>query len=101
MSPRNPLLIRWTESVWADVDGITDYLLAEGMAFVDVERFVQRIFAAPIHLATLPGAGKPGREPETREWRVGNTRYALVYAVRRDSLYILRVMHDSRQISES
>ena len=79
---------------------MTDYLLAEGMAFEEVECFVQRIFAAPASLATLPGAGKPGRVPGTREWRVRNTPYALVYAVREGCVYILRVMHDSRQFPE-
>lgn len=100
MSPRNPLHIRWTEKAWEDVDGITDYLLAEHMAFEDVESYVKRIFAAPATLVTLPGVGKPGRMQGTREWRVGNTPYALVYAVRGDSVYILRVMHGSRQFPE-
>jgi len=97
MSPRKPLPVRWTESAWADLDGITDYLLAEGVAFEAVEEYVKRIFRAPEYLATLPGAGKPGRMPDTREWLVNNTPYALIYAVHGDKIHILRVMHSSRQ----
>ena len=97
MSPHKSLPIRWTESAWADLDGITDYLLAEGVAFEAVEEYVKRIFKAPEYLATLPGAGKPGRMPNTREWLVKNTPYALIYTVRGDTVCILRVMHGSRQ----
>ena len=97
MSPRKPLPIKWTESAWADLDGITDYLLTEGVAFESVEEYMKRIFKAPEHLAMLPGAGKPGRIPDAREWLVKNTPYALIYTVRDDKVRILRVMHGSRQ----
>ena len=100
MSPRKPLPIKWTESAWADLDSITDYLLAEGMVFEAVEEYVKRIFKAPEHLSTLPGAGKPGRLPNTREWLVKYTPYALIYTVRDDKVRILRVMHGSRQFPE-
>ena len=82
------------------MDGITDYLLGETMAFDAVEEYVRRIFKAPEYLATLPGAGKPGRMPNTREWLVKGTPYALIYTVRDDKVRILRVMHGSRQFSE-
>ena len=97
MSLRKPLLIQWTQNAWQDLDGIVDYLLAENEAFEDVEKYIKRIFTAPEHLATLPGAGKPGRIHNTREWLVKDMPYALVYAINEDKLYILRVMHGSRQ----
>jgi len=100
MSPHESLPVKWTESAWADVDGITDYLLAEGMAFEAVEEYAQRIFKAPEYLAAFPGAGKPGRMPDTREWLVKNTPYALIYAVRDDKVRILRVMHGSRRFPD-
>ena len=100
MSPRKSLSIKWTESAWEDLDGITDFLLAEDMAFEAVEEYVKRIFKAPEHLATLPGAGKPGRMPNTREWLVKNTPYALIYTVYDGKVRILRVMHGSRQFPE-
>jgi toxin ParE1/3/4 len=100
MSLRNPLSIEWTTSAWADLDGIADYLLSEDVSFEAVEAFIKRIFQAPEHLATLPGAGKPGRMPITREWRVKDTPYALIYDVHNGRVRILRVMHDSRQFPE-
>ena len=100
MSARSPLPIKWTESAWEDLDGISDYLVSEGVAFEDVEDYVKRIFKAPEHLSTLPGAGKPGRVPNTREWLVKDTPYALIYRVAADKVQILRVMHGSRQFPE-
>lgn len=98
MSSRNPLPIKWTESSWEDLDGITDYLLGEGVPFEEVEGYIKRIFKAPEHLSTLPGAGKPGRMPNTREWLVKDTPYALIYRVKDNMVQILRVMHSSRQL---
>ncbi|MCL1940123.1 MAG: type II toxin-antitoxin system RelE/ParE family toxin [Desulfovibrionaceae bacterium] len=100
MSPRNPLPVKWTESAWEDLDGITDYLLAEGVAFEDVEDYAKRIFKAPEHFAVFPGAGKPGRMPGTREWLVKDTPYALIYRVLADRIQILRVMHGSSHFPE-
>lgn len=99
MSPRNAMPIVWTESAAHDLEGIADYLLGEGAPFADVEEYVQRIYAAPKYLATLPGAGKPGRMPGTREWLVKDAPYALVYAVRENSVRTLRVLHGARQLS--
>ena len=100
MSPRNPLPFEWTEPAAEDVDGIIDYLLGESLPFDAVEDYVKRIYKAPEHLAMLPGAGKPGRVPNTREWRVKDTPYALIYRALADRVQILRVMHDSRQFPE-
>ena len=71
--------------------------LPRGEAFELVEDFLNRIFSAPEHLALFPGAGKPGRVPGTREWRVQNTPYALIYAVRETAVYVLRIMDNIRQ----
>lgn len=100
MSSRNPLPIEWTESSWKDLDGVTDYLRGEGVPFEDVEEYIKRIFKAPEHLSTLPGAGKPGKMPNTREWLVMDTPYALIYRVKGNTVQILRVMHGSRQFPE-
>lgn len=100
MSPPDPSPIKWTESAWEDLDGISEYLLGKGLALEAVEDFLRRIFKAPEDLAIFPGAGKPGRMPNTREWRIKDTPYILVYAVRGDRVSILRVMHDRRRFPE-
>lgn len=100
MSPRNPLPIEWTETASEDLEGIADYLLGERLPFDTVEDYVKRIYTAPQHLATLPGAGKPGRVPDTREWLVQDTPYALIYDLPPGRVRVLRVMHSSRQFPE-
>ena len=100
MSPHSPLPIEWTETASEDMDGIADYLLGEGLAFDAVENYIMRLYKAPQHLATLPGAGKPGRVPNTREWLVKDTPYALIYSESANRVQILRVMHGSRQFPE-
>ena len=84
------------DSAAKDMDSIADYLLGEGLSFDSVEEYVRRIYKAPEQLAALPGAGKPGRMPKTREWLVKGTPYALIYVVRDAAIRILRVMHGSR-----
>lgn len=100
MSPRNPLPIEWTESSWEDLAGIADYLLGEGAPFEVVEDYIKRIFKAPERLSTFPGAGKPGRMPNTREWLVKDTPYAPVSRELIGTVQILRVMHSSRQFPQ-
>lgn len=100
MSPRSPLPFEWTKSAGEDIEGIADYLLGESLAFEAVNDYVERIYKAPEHLATLPGAGKPGRMPNTREWLVKDTPYALIYRVKDNVVQILRVMHGNRQFPE-
>lgn len=97
MSDREPLPIRWMASARADMHGIVDYLLGEGLPSEAVEEYIARIFKAPEHLAVLPGSGKPGRKQNTREWLVRGTPYALIYVLRDGKIRILRVMHGSRQ----
>jgi plasmid stabilization system protein ParE len=100
MSPRNPLPIQWTETASEDMNGIAEYLLGESLPFDAVEEYVKRIYIAPEHLAKLPRAGKPGRVPNTREWLVKDTPYALIYRALPERVQILRVMHSSRQFPE-
>jgi len=77
--------------------GIADYLLAQGVDVETMDNFLKRLFKAPEYLVAFPGAGKPGRVPNTREWRVAGTSYTLIYVVHDDTVHILRVMHDSRR----
>jgi plasmid stabilization system protein ParE len=44
-------------------------------------------------LARNPGAGKPGRVPDTQELLLGGGAYDLVYRTRGERLDVLRVLH--------
>ncbi|HBK45791.1 MAG TPA: plasmid stabilization protein ParE, partial [Xanthomonadaceae bacterium] len=51
----------------------------------------QRVLDAARTLAEQPVLGRAGRVAGTREWRVGQTPYVLVYRVRGDALEVLHV----------
>jgi len=53
------------------------------------------------HLGSLPGRGRPGRVPETRELVVPRTPYIVPYAVRDDTIEILAVLHSARRWPKS
>lgn len=100
MSSDLPLAINWTDLAWEDLDSIADYLFSSGESQDKIDALFNRIMDAPENLATLPGAGKPGRLHLTREWRVKNTPHALIYTVSKGEVRMLRVMHDSRLFPE-
>jgi Plasmid stabilization system protein len=88
--------IEWTDPAWDDLDEMSTYLIEQEEDFQIAGEMVARILHASEQLTALPWSGKPGRVPETRELRVQQTRYALVYAVSDTTVFILRVMHSSR-----
>ena len=88
--------IEWTDPAWDDLDEMSTCLIEQEEDFQIAGEMVARILQASEQLTALPWSGKPGRVPETRELRVQQTRYALVYAVSDTTVFILRVMHSSR-----
>ena len=48
-------------------------------------------------LAELPGLGRPGRVPGTRELVVPGTRYVIPYRLRGDSLEVIAVFHGRQE----
>ena len=51
------------------------------------------LLAAVERLAELPGLGRPGRVPGTRELVVPGTRYVISYRLRGDRLEVIAVFH--------
>ena len=56
---------------------------------------VERVLQAVAQLAEQPRIGRPGRVHGTRELVVSRTRYFVPYRVRRDTVEILRVFHNT------
>ena len=56
---------------------------------------VERVLQAVAQLAEQPRIGRPGRVHGTRELVVSRTRYIVPYRVRRDTVEILRVFHNT------
>jgi plasmid stabilization system protein ParE len=48
-------------------------------------------------LAALPGLGRPGRVPGTRELVVPGTRYVIPYRLRGDRLEVIAVFHGRQE----
>lgn len=87
--------IRWLRKALRNLDEEAAYIAADDVASA---RFVvYRIFETVDRLIELPGAGRPGRVPGTRELVIRNTRYVVPYRVRGETIEILRVFHTSRR----
>jgi len=93
--------IRWLRKALQNLDREASYIAREDPAAAQM--VVQRIHAAVSLLAENPALGHPGRIHGTRELVVPDTRYIVPYRVmpRLDRVEILRVLHTSRQLSET
>ncbi len=60
----------------------------------------QRILQALSLLAAQPGLGRVGRVPDTRELVISRTPYIAAYRVVRDTMVILRVLHEAQRWPE-
>jgi toxin ParE1/3/4 len=55
------------------------------------------LLAAVERLVELPGLGRPGRVPGTRELVVPGTRYVIPYGLRGDRLEVIAVFHGKQE----
>jgi addiction module RelE/StbE family toxin len=87
--------VRWTEDAATDLEGIADYLVEH--APDRAEELVRMVYAAPATLLTFPHRGRPGRKKGTRELVLSPLPYLLVYAVRDEVIFIVRILHGAQQ----
>jgi toxin ParE1/3/4 len=86
--------LRWTEEAATDLERIADYLFehvperAPGL--------VRTIYDALGALLTFPHQGRPGRKDGTRELVLSPLPYVVVYAVRGDVVFIVRILHGAQ-----
>jgi toxin ParE1/3/4 len=59
-------------------------------------KVMQRVMEAIEHIATFPSIGRTGRVPHTKELVVSGTPLIIVYQVKRDTLFIVRIIHSAR-----
>jgi toxin ParE1/3/4 len=86
--------IVWTSSARQDVNGIWDFMEEH---HPDAAELVDsKILKAVSSLAQFPKRGKPGRVKGTRELRVPNSAYVVVYLVMESEIVILRVLHSAQ-----
>ena len=85
--------ICWTEGADNNLDQVEEYIAQDNPpAAVAI---VNKIIETTQMLSDYPTIGKRGRERGTRELVVAGLPYIVIYAVQRDALVILRVLHTS------
>ena len=84
----------WRARALGDLEAIARKISAGSMR--GTEKLVRAIAAQAALLASHPHIGRAGREPGTRELIV-HRHYLMVYKVAGDRVYILRILHTSRQ----
>lgn len=86
---------RLTARADADLDALADHVAVDDPHAAG--RQVLRVLDAVESLADYPNLGRPGRVPDTRELAVGGTPYLIIYRVRSNVLWVLRVLHGARR----
>jgi addiction module RelE/StbE family toxin len=90
----DPIQVRWTEPAAQDLEQISEYIRRDRP---DAAIMVARsLFDAADSLSFLPGRGRVGRIPGTRELIVSGLPYIIVYRFTSNALQILRVYHGAR-----
>jgi addiction module RelE/StbE family toxin len=86
--------VRWSSDAEDDRDDIRKYIAADnprGALRVD-----EAIGEAVGRLVDFPHSGRPGLLPDTREV-IAHRHYRIVYVIRDDAIWVVAVVHTSRQ----
>lgn len=86
--------IRWLSLAGDDLEQVGSWYREHAPEHLG--QVAQSILTATDSLASLPLRGRPGVVDGTRELLVPGAPYILVYAVRDDSVVIIRVVHQHR-----
>jgi addiction module RelE/StbE family toxin len=78
---------------------IFDYISEENPAAA--ERTVRRIHEAILRTARMPRAGRIGRVSGTREIAVSGTPYLFAYAIVKNTIHVLAILHGAQEWPES
>jgi toxin ParE1/3/4 len=90
----DPIQVRWTEPAARDLEQISEYIQKDRSgAATEVAR---SLFNAADSLSLLPGRGRVGRIPGTRELIVSGLPYIVVYRLTSTMIQILRIYHSAR-----
>jgi addiction module RelE/StbE family toxin len=83
--------IRWTEGAVDNLGQVEAYVSQDNPPAALAT--VHKIIEAAQMVSDYPTIGKRGREHGTRELVVAGLPYIIIYAVHRDELFIIRVLH--------
>jgi len=86
--------LRWTSAAAEDLETIANYLFEKTPAHA--ARLIREIYNTPTILKDFPNSGRADKKAGTRELVVGSLPYVLVYQVRGDIVYVVRILHGSQ-----
>jgi addiction module RelE/StbE family toxin len=78
-----------------DLERITDYLFEHTPE--RAARLVRALYDEPATLLTFPNRSRPGKKEGTRELVMSPLPYIVVYTVREDAVYVVRILHVAQQ----
>lgn len=87
--------LRWTEEAADDLERIADYLLIHVPE--QAPDLIRRLYDAPSTLLTFPNRGRPGKKDRTRELVLTGLPFIVVYTVRGDVVFVVRILHGAQQ----
>ena len=90
------MVIRWTRPAADDLAHICDYT-ENHFGAAQARRAALAIYEAADGLASMPGRGRIGRKPGTREVAVPRLPFVIIYRVLQETAEILRILHGAQQ----
>jgi toxin ParE1/3/4 len=90
----------WSAPALAHLDSIRQYIEQDSSPHY-AERFVQRLLLAPERLAAFPESGRVVPEGDGRHREVIERSYRVIYRLGREVVYIVAVVHGSRDLNAS
>ena len=87
--------LRWTTEAVTDLERIADYLLQH--APERAAELVRTVYQTPALLLEYPHRGRPGKKDGTRELVLASLPYLIVYTVRGDGVFVVRILHGAQQ----
>jgi addiction module RelE/StbE family toxin len=87
--------LRWTEQAANDLERIADYLQAH--APERAPELIRFVYDAPATLLTFPNREGLRKREGTRELVLAPLPYVVVYVVRDEVVFIVRILHGAQQ----
>ena len=87
--------LRCTEEAANDLEPIADHFLLH--APDRAPELTWRVYDAPTSLLTFPNRGRPGKREGTWELVLAPLPYVVVYTVRGDVVFVVRILHRAQQ----
>lgn len=90
--------LRWSAGALRDLEHIVDYLFDQTPQHAP--RVARTIYDAIAGLKAFPNRGRAGKKAGTRELVLASLPYVVVYQVRGEFVYVVRILHAAQQWPE-